>query len=182
MNRGIGLMLALGLSALPASAQGNRDRDDHNRYTRLDPGMTITVRVNDQIGGDRADYRVYSGVVERDIRGENGGLAIPRGATAELIVRHERDGDLIVDLESVMVEGQRYAVDTATLEVDNDQGLIGSVVGKVHGAEYRGRMIRIPRGTVMGFRLQRALNMGVVDRGNMRDGNHYHDWYGRGRQ
>ena len=83
------------------------------------------MRINDQIGGDRADYRVYSGVIERDIRGENGHLAIPRGSTAELIVRTQRDGDLIVDLESVTVNGQRYAVDTATLEVDTDHGLIG---------------------------------------------------------
>lgn len=177
-------MLALGLSALPASAQGNRDRDnrDNNRYTRLDPGMTITVRVNDQIGGDRADYRVYSGLIERDIKGDNGRLAIPRGSTAELIVRTQRDGDLIVDLESVTVNGQRYAVDTTALEVDTDQGLIGSVIGRVRGGEYRGRSIRIPRGTAMGFRLERALIMGVADRGNTRDGNHYHDWYGRERE
>jgi hypothetical protein len=31
----------------------------------------------------------------------------------------------------------------------------------------------------MGFRLERALNLGVADRGVMRDGNHYHDWYRR---
>jgi hypothetical protein len=178
---GIAVVVALGLFSQVGLAQGNRDRN-YDRITRLDPGMTITVRVNDQIGGDRADYRVYAGVVERDVRGQNQRVAIPRGSTAELIVRAQRDGDLIVDLESVSVNGQRYAVDTATVGIDTDQGRIGSVVGRVRGGAYRGRSVRIPRGTVMGFRLERALTMDVADRGVMRDGQHYHDWYGRGRQ
>jgi hypothetical protein len=121
-------------------------------------------------------------VVERDVRGRDRRLAIPRGSTAELIVRAQRDGDLVVDLESVTVNSQRYAVDTANVAIDTNPGLIGSIVGSVRGGTYRGRTVRIPRGTVIGFRLDRALNMDIADRGVMRDGNHYHDWYGRGRQ
>jgi hypothetical protein len=177
---GMTAALGLGLSTLVA-AQGNWDQRN-NRYTTLGRGMTINVRLNDPIAGNRADYRVYTGVVEQDVRGENGRMAIPRGSTAELIVRSQRDGDLIVDLESVTVNGQRYAVETAAREVDTNPGLIGSILGEVRGGEYRGRQVRIPRGTVMGFRLERELNMGVADRGVMRDGSHYHDWYGRGRQ
>lgn len=177
---GTALAIGLGLSALVA-AQGNWDQKN-NRYTRLEPGMTINVRTNDPIGGARADYRVYTAVVDEDVRGDNNRMAIPRGSTAELIVRTQRDGDLTVDLESVTVNGQRYAVDVAAKEVDTNPGLIGSIFGDVRGGEYRGRQVRIPRGTVMGFRLERALNMGIADRGVTRDGNHYHDWYKRDRQ
>ena len=47
----------------------------------------------------------------------------------------------------------------------------------VHGGAWRGR--EVPSPAAMGFRLERALNLGVADRGVMRDGNHYHDWYRR---
>jgi hypothetical protein len=171
------LAVGLGVTTL-AAAQSNWDRD-HNRFTRLEPGMTINVRTTDQIAGARADYRVYTGVVEQEVHGDNGRTAIPRGSTAELIVRTQRDGDLVVDLESVTVNGQRYAVDTAAKEIDANPGVVGSIHGEVHGGAWRGREVRIPRGTVMGFRLERALNVGVADRGVTRDGNHYHDWYRR---
>lgn len=178
MIRGIALMLALGVSAPVGFAQ---DRGRGERFTKLEPGMTINVKMEDQIGGQRADYRVYSGVVEREVRGGNGRLAIPRGSTAEIIVRPQRDGDQVVDLESVVVDGQRYAVETAAVEVDTNPGLNGSVVGRVHGGAWHGRHVRIPRGTLIGFRLERPLVMGVADRGVMRDGHHYHDYYKRDR-
>jgi hypothetical protein len=43
-----------------------------------------------------------------------------------------------------------------------------------------GQNVRVPRGTEVGFRLQRPLDVGVADRGVMRDGQHYHDYYGYG--
>ena len=181
--RGGFVVLAVGLSTLVASAQGNWDQR-RNLYTRLEPGMTISIRVNDPIDTGRTDYRVYTATVDQDVRGDNNRLAIPRGAAAELIVRSERDGDLILDLESVTVNGQRYAVQTDPKQLDGrDHSLVGSVLGSIPGVEVRGRSVRIPRGSVMGFRLDRPLNMGVADRGIMRDGYHYHDYYGRdGRQ
>jgi hypothetical protein len=47
----------------------------------------------------------------------------------------------------------------------------------INGGEARGRAVRVPRDAVVTFRLQRALDMGVADRGSMRDGRHYHDYY-----
>jgi len=41
--------------------------------------------------------------------------------------------------------------------------------------------VRIPRDTLLSFRLDRPLIMGVADRGIDRDGYHYHDWYDRNR-
>jgi hypothetical protein len=182
--RGVAVVLALGLSSLGVSAQGNRDNRDRNRnITKLDPGMTITIRANDTIDAARTDYRVYTGTVDRDVRGDNGQLAIPRGSTAELIVRNYQGGDLLLDLESVSVNGQRYAVKTDSTQIatNRNNDIVGAIVGAIRGGAVRGPAVRIPRGTVMSFRLERPLEMGVADLGVDRNGHHYHDYYGRGR-
>jgi hypothetical protein len=151
--------------------------------TRLEPGTVIPIRTNEAIDVDRSDNRIYTGIVDQDVRGDNGRLAIPRGANVELIVRVERDNDLIVDLESVVVNGQRYAIrtDANRMESRRDDSLIGGIIGAISGGEVRGRAVRIPRDSVVTFRLQRPLEMGVADRGSTRDGRHYHDYYERNR-
>ena len=166
-------------------AQDNPDRDrdwdrDRQVYTRLAPGTSIPVRTQESIDVERTDDRVFQGVVDQDVRGENGRLAIPRGARVELIVRVAGDNDLILDLESVSVNGERYAVkaDANRVESRPDHSVIGAIVGAVSGDEVRGRTVRIPRDSVVTFRLERPLNMGVADRGEDRDGRHYHPYRG----
>jgi hypothetical protein len=185
---GLGLF-TLCLSSL-CSAQ-DRDRGDRDRYwdqnrglyTRLEPGTNVPVRVNEAIDVERKDNRVYYGIVDQDVRGDNNRLAIPRGSRAELIVRVARDNDLILDLESVTVNGQRYAIrtDPNRVESTKDYGIVGAIVGAVNGGQAVGRAVRIPRDSVINFRLDRPLEMGVADRGVERNGYHYHDWYDRDR-
>ena len=179
---GIAVVIALSLSSLVASAQRVQDRDRPQPFTRLEPGMTISVRMNAPIDAARTDYRVYSGIVDQDVRGDDGRVAIPRGSAAELIVRRARNDEMILDLESVMVNGQRYGVSTDPNRIvgtAGHDGLIGSIVGAISGGQARGEAVRIPRHAVMNFRLERPLDVGVPDRGVMRNGNHYHDYYGR---
>jgi hypothetical protein len=183
MIGGIAVILSLGL--FPSAPAQDRDRDrfgdrDYDSLTRLEAGTVIPVRLQDSIDVDRRDNRVYTGIVDQDVRGENGRLAIPRGSTAELIVRVAPDNDLILDLESVAVNGQRYAIKTEPnrFESQRDNSLVGAIVGAINGGQVRGRTVRIPRDSVVTFRLERPLEMGVADRGVMRDGRHYHDYYG----
>jgi len=173
--------LAVVVSSVLASAQGNWDQN-RNIFTRLERGMTIRVRTTQGIDAARTDYRVYTGVVDEEVRGDNGRLAIPRGSTAELIVRTDRGGDLVLDLESVSVNGERYAVQADPKQIDTTDNLVGAIIGAIKGGEARGRAVRIPRDTLMDFRLDRPLNIGVADRGVTRDGYHYHDYYRRGRE
>jgi hypothetical protein len=180
---GAAIILSLGL--LPSASAQDRDRfgdrDQYrDRFTRLEPGTVIAVRTQDWINVERRDNRVYTGIVDQDVRGENGRLAIPRGSAAELIVRVAPDNDLILDLESVVVNGQRYAIktDPNRFESQRDNSIVGAIVGAINGGQARGRAIRIQRDTVVTFRLERPLDMGVADRGIMRDGRHYHDYYG----
>jgi len=171
---------------LPALSAQDRDRDRdgyHDRVTRLEPGIVIPVRTNEGIDVERTENRVFTGIVDEDIRGTNGRLAIPRGSTVELIVRVARDNDLVLDLESVQVNGQRYAVrtDVNRIESDRDNGVVGAIVGAINGGQIRGRAVRLPRNSLVTFRLERPLEMGVADRGIDRGGYHYHDYYDRPR-
>lgn len=179
-------LVAFGLVHGVSGQDRDRDRDrDGDRYgarlTRLEPGTVIPVRTRDSIDVERRDNRVYSGIVDQDVRGQNGRLAIPRGANVELIVRVAADNDLILDLESVSVNGQRYGIQTSSNRVESqrDNSLVGGILGAISGGQARGRAVRIPRDSVVSFRLERPLDMGVADRGITRDDRHYHDYYDR---
>src|SRR3954447_24902735 len=121
-----GGLLILTVCASAQDRDRDRMRDDdrnwdrqNNRYTQLAPGTLISVRPDESIDVERKDNRVYTGIVDQDVRGSNGRLAIPRGSTVELIVRVERDNDLNLDLESVTVNGQRYAIRTDNNHVES---------------------------------------------------------------
>jgi hypothetical protein len=171
-----GFQVSTGGAAVAVSAQQVR---------RLDPGTTISVRTNETIDVDRQDNRVYTGIVDQGVRGSEGRILIPRGSPVELFVRVARDNDLILDLESVVANGVRYAVKTDPNRVESrpadfdevGEFLVGAIVGAIRGGEVRGRAVRIPRDSVISFRLERPLDVGIPDRGVMRDGRHYHDYY-----
>ena len=78
---------------------------------RLEPGTTIAVRTNQMIDVDRQDHRVYTGVVDADVRDTNKRIVVPRGSAVELSVRVARNNELVLDLESIVTNGQRYAID-----------------------------------------------------------------------
>lgn len=180
----VGTMCMLPASLAQQDPDRDRDRDsdrdrdrDRDESTRIERGTLLAVRTNQSIDSDRRDYQVYTGVVDGDVRGDNGRLAIPRGSTVELIVRVAQDNDLIIDLESVTVNGRRYAIKTepARQESNRDDSLVGAVVGAIQGGEARGHAVRIPRDSVINFRVQRPLDVAVPDRGHDREGRHYHD-------
>jgi hypothetical protein len=173
------LIAALCLSSLTASAQPDyRDRG----FTTIERGTIIRVRLNDTIDVDRQDNRVYTGMVDLDVTGADGRVAIPRGSNVELMVRVAPDNDLVLDLDSVVVDGRRYAIrtDPNRIESRRDNSLVGSIVGALSGVQLRGRAVKVPRDSVVTFRVERPLDVGVPDRGYDRDGRHYHD-YDRGR-
>src|SRR5438477_169419 len=129
MKMSLMLGAALYLSVVGVSAQyDNRDRAS-DPISRVEPGATISVRTNATIDADARDSRIYTGIVDQDVRGDDGRVAIPRGSTVELIVRGARNNDLVLDIESVTAHGQRYAVRTEGTRVDaGDFGVVGSIV------------------------------------------------------
>lgn len=76
-------------------------------------GTTLQIRTTEAIETDEIDGRVYRGTVETDVYDVRGRVAIPRGSTAELVVRRGPDNELVLDLDSVTVHGRRYGVDAS---------------------------------------------------------------------
>ena len=134
--------------------------------TRIEPGTVISVRTNRFISSNRADGRIFTGTVSQDVVGGNGQLAIPQGSNVELIVRTAPDGDLILDLESVMINGRRYGVDASVNRIDSDKkegvganertgkfvgggAILGGIIGAIAGGG-KGAAIGAGAGAVAG--------------------------------
>jgi hypothetical protein len=187
-------------------------RPHFERRTTIEPGTVLIVRTDETIRSDRADGRVFTGSVKDDVLGSDGRLAIPAGSSIELMVRVAQDKDLILDLDSVVVEGQRYALDASSRRVGAEASkegvganertgkyvgggaalgaIIGAIAGGGSGAAIgagagavggaigqtvtRGREVRIPAESLLTFRIERPLTMGVVDNGTLNGGYHYH--------
>jgi len=204
-----GLVAAGTLSAQDRDRARERDWDaSRDRITRIEPGTVVAVRTNDRIEAERFDPRIYTGTVEDSVWGTDGRLAIPRGATVELMVREARDHDLVLDLESVTIRGERYALRADAERIDARSGVganrrtgeyagggavIGGILGAIIGggkgaaigagagaaagvgaAAVRGRNVHLPAESVVTFRLDRGLDIGVPDNGYEREGRHYH--------
>ena len=84
-------------------------------------GASIAVRTDEAISARQSDGRVFTGVVDRDVTDARGDVAIPRGSHAELIVTKASNRDLTLDLESVTVNGQRYALNADTSRLRGGQ-------------------------------------------------------------
>jgi hypothetical protein len=146
-----------------------QDRDwdrDHYRATRLEPGTKIPVRLSRTIDVNRSDNRVFYGTVDQDVRGDYGRIVIPRGSNVELVVRVAPDNDLALDLDSVVVNGERYSIrtDPNRFESGRDNSLLGNIVGALNGQQVRGPAVRVERGTVLMFRLERPMAVGARER------------------
>lgn len=120
---------------------------------RVPSGTEITIRTNGRIEAKNSNQgRIYTAVVDRDVRDRSGNVLIPRGSDAELIIRSTSNRELQLDLESVSVDGRRYVVSTSD-EVISSEGnekegvganrrtakyagggaVIGSIIGAIAG-------------------------------------------------
>jgi hypothetical protein len=79
--------------------------------SQLEQGTTVQLRTTEPIESNTMDGRVYTATVENEVRDSQGRLAIPAGATAELVVRRDQNNDLVLDLDSMTINGRRYGVD-----------------------------------------------------------------------
>ncbi|HYM22098.1 MAG TPA: hypothetical protein VEU08_02785 [Vicinamibacterales bacterium] len=154
--------LVVGLLAIQSvHAQNNdpwRDRygrdgryDAYTRLARVEAGTYVTVRVSQSIETNRREDRAFPAVVEEDVWDNYNRLAvpaIPRGSPAELRVRAAADGDLILDLDSIIVDGRRYVVDAQATRLEarprgtsGDEAaeyvgggaLLGTIIGAIAG-------------------------------------------------
>lgn len=77
--------------------------------TTIDAETMFKVRTTEAIDVKNADGLIFRGTVEEDVLDRNGDVAIPEGSAVELMARKNGD-EMTLDLESVTVNGRRYAV------------------------------------------------------------------------
>ncbi len=177
----------------------------------IDAGSSILVRTNESIDVRNSDGRIFSGTVYRDVMDRNGMVVVPQGSPVELLVKSTSRRELLLDLDSLTVNGQRYAVSAyaATSDASGRDGigknartgefvgggaLLGTIIGAIAGGGKgaaigaaagagagagaqvltRGGRVRIPAESLLTFRLEQSLEMGVPDNGINRRGRHYH--------
>ncbi|HLK49607.1 MAG TPA: hypothetical protein VKT49_15800 [Bryobacteraceae bacterium] len=125
------LGLAAGGFAQNQPREQSRDREATHTEGAATPetiaaGTEIPVRTDETINAkDGGSGRTFPASISQDVIASDGTLLIPRDARAELAVRSVDTNDLMVDLESVTVNGRRYAVNA-----DSDARSQGAGLGK----------------------------------------------------
>ncbi len=122
----------------------------------LPAGALIPVRSEETIDAAvAAQGQTYAAEVTRNVTDADGAVVIPRGSNAQIIIRSVSRGgrikgasDLVLDLDSVSVEGRRYTLDTQdvvrkgrdgvgknrrTAEFTGGGAVIGSIIGAIAG-------------------------------------------------
>jgi hypothetical protein len=105
-------------------------------------GAQISVRVEEPIDSGKAvEGQTFAAEVTRDVPDTAGGVVIPRGANAQVVIKSASNGgrfrgssDLILDLKAVSVEGRMYGVEAAAV---SEKGRSGVGVNR-RTAEYSG--------------------------------------------
>ncbi|HOQ47399.1 MAG TPA: hypothetical protein PLA43_14455 [Bryobacteraceae bacterium] len=126
------------------------------RTYEVPAGTEISVRTNETIDSATAqEGQTFEAQVTRDVRDANGDLVIPRGSEARIVIRSASKGgrfrgqsDLVLDMQSVTINGRQYAIETADVTQTGKAGLgankrtatytgggaaLGAVIGAIAG-------------------------------------------------
>jgi hypothetical protein len=119
-------------------------------------GTRVSIRTEDTIDSSTAaEGQTYPGEVSGNVLDANGAVVIPHGSDAKIVIRSASKGgrirgasDLVLDLQSISVEGQEYRVSTTDLQRSGKQGLgankrtaqytgggaaLGAIIGAIAG-------------------------------------------------
>jgi hypothetical protein len=149
----------------PSSARNSGARRERHHPTKAEihsktyvvpEGTKVSVRTDDTINSaTAAEGQTYASEVTDDVLDANGDVVIPHGSNAQIVIRSASKGgrfrgasDLVLDLQSVSVEGQEYVVSTTDLQQSGKQGLgankrtaeytggaaaLGAIIGAIAG-------------------------------------------------
>jgi hypothetical protein len=128
----------------------------HTKTYVVPTDTKISVRADETINSaTAAEAQTYAADVTDDVLDANGDVVIPHGSNARIVIRSASKGgrirgasDLVLDLQSVSVEGQKYLVSTTDLQQTGKQGLganrrtaeytggaaaVGAIIGAIAG-------------------------------------------------
>lgn len=128
----------------------------HTKTYLLPAGTQVSVRSEDTIDSSTAvEGQTYAAEVTDDVLDASGDVVIPHGSNAQIVIRSASKGgrfhgtsDLVLDLQSISVEGQQYLVSTSDVRESGKQGLgankrtavytgggaaLGAIIGAIAG-------------------------------------------------
>jgi hypothetical protein len=128
----------------------------HTKTFVLPAGTQVSVRSEDTINSATAvEGQTYAAEVTDDVLDASGDVVIPHGANAQIVIRSASKGgrfhgtsDLVLDLQSVSVEGQQYNVSSTDVKENGRQGFgankrtalftgggaaVGAIIGAIAG-------------------------------------------------
>jgi hypothetical protein len=128
----------------------------HTKTYEIPAGTQVSVRSEDTIdSATAAEGQTYAAEITDDVLDANGDVVVPHGANAQIVIRSASKGgrfrgtsDLVLDLQSITVEGQQYLVSTTDLRESGKQGLgankrtaeytggaaaLGAIIGAIAG-------------------------------------------------
>jgi hypothetical protein len=94
-------------------------------------GTALSVRTEETIDSAKAaEGQTFAAEVTKSVKDSAGDVVIPRGANAQIIIRSASKGghfhgasDLVLDLNSVAVNGRMYQLDTVDLAMKGKDGV-----------------------------------------------------------
>jgi hypothetical protein len=117
-------------------------------------GTQLQVRTNQAIDSKVANAgTTFSAEIANDVTDDSGRVAIPRGSPAALIIKQAGAGklhanNLVLDMQSISVQGREYDVETADVSQSGKQGVgvnkrsgeymgggaaLGAIIGAIAG-------------------------------------------------
>ncbi|MGI8769921.1 MAG: hypothetical protein ACR2JE_00625 [Acidobacteriaceae bacterium] len=115
-------------AAEPTAAAREEARKEHARV--IPEGSEITIRTGEGVDSKRAQSgELFPATVVNEVRDSAGGVAIPSGTPAKLVISNSKghgavsSSELVLDLYSVTVGGRRYRAITSNVVEKGKQGL-----------------------------------------------------------
>ncbi len=141
----------------PASAPATpRPAPMTTRTYEVPVGAELSVRTNEPIdSATAAEGQTFDAQITRDVRDANGDVVIPRSSEARVVIKSASKGgrfrgasDLVLDLQSVSINGKRYLIETAEIGQKGKAGIgankrtatytgggaaLGAIIGAIAG-------------------------------------------------
>ena len=144
------------LTPAPAARAAAEPPPVTTKTYELPAGSEISVRTNEPIDSNTATSgQSFEAQVTRDAVDANGDVVIPRRSNARVVIRSASQGgriagasDLVLDLQSVVINGRTYTIDTADVTKSGKAGVgtnrrtaehvgggaaLGAIIGAIAG-------------------------------------------------
>jgi hypothetical protein len=85
--------------------------------TVIPRGTELKIRTNEAIDSKTTNAgQTFSATIEEDVRDGSGNVAIQRRSDVALVIRNTSGDNLVLDIDSLMVGGERYFISTEDME------------------------------------------------------------------